>query len=63
MADTPKLAYSLDTLAELTELSKTSINEHIKSGNLVASYPNSKPIILADEAKRWLESLPNERAS
>lgn len=56
-----KLAYSLPALAEATDLSVDSLQREIKAGRLIASYPNSKPIIARAEALRWLEELPNEK--
>lgn len=56
-----KLSYSVEGLAEATQLSKDSISKAIKNNALVASYYGVKPLILRDEAIRWLKSLPNER--
>lgn len=56
-----KLSYSLKSLAEATDLSVDSIQNAIKKDELVPSYYGSKPIILRDEARRWLASLPNEK--
>ena len=56
-----KLAYSLPALAEATDLSVDSLQREIKAGRLVASYPNSKPIVARAEVERWLESLPHEK--
>jgi hypothetical protein len=60
-AQLDKLSYSVDGLAEATQLSKDSISKAIKNNTLVASYYGVKPLILRDEAIRWLKSLPNER--
>ncbi len=54
------LAYSMDGLAAACGVSKWTIEQAKDSGDLVPSYPNSKPIITRSEAIRWLESLPNE---
>lgn len=56
-----KLAYSVPSLAAATDLSVDTIQKQIKDGNLIASYPNSKPIVAKEEAERWLRSLPNEK--
>ncbi|WP_298229047.1 helix-turn-helix domain-containing protein [Gryllotalpicola sp.] len=55
-----KLAYTLDEAAIASGISKRTIREHIDAGRLVASYPSSRPVILASELERWLESLPHE---
>lgn len=60
-AQLDKLSYSLQSLAEATDLSVDSIQKAIKKDELVPSYFGSKPIILRDEARRWLASLPNEK--
>jgi hypothetical protein len=56
-----KLAYSLAEAELATGLGRTSIREAIRENKLIPSYVNSKPIILATELQRWLESLPTER--
>ena len=55
-----KLAYSIPEAAEAIGQSTDTIRRAIASGYLGAKYPNSKPIILADELESWLESLPSE---
>ena len=55
-----KLAYSIPSLAEAVDLSVASIREAIDKGDLIPVYPNRKPLIPIDEAKRWLDSLPQE---
>lgn len=60
-AQLDKLSYSLASLADATDLSVDSIQKAIKKDELVASYFGSKPIILRDEARRWLDSLPNDK--
>jgi len=56
-----KLAYSIPNFAEAVDLSVDTIRKHIDAGNLVPSYPNSKPIITRAEGERWLKSLPAEK--
>lgn len=56
-----KLAYTIPTLAAAVDLSVSTIRKHIDDGNLIASYPNRKPIITRAEAERWLAALPSER--
>ncbi|MET4780849.1 hypothetical protein [Glaciihabitans sp. UYNi722] len=62
-AELDKLAYSIPNLAIAVDLSIDTVRKHIAEGNLVPSYPNSKPIITRTEAQRWLSSLPAERKS
>lgn len=56
-----KLAYSVPNLAAATDLSVDSIQKAIKKGDLVANYYGSKPLVTRDEARRWLDGLPNEK--
>jgi len=55
------LAYSIAALSEATGVSEDVIRRAIKAGDLVASYPSSRPVITRSEAERWLASLPTER--
>lgn len=60
-AQLDKLSYSYQSLADATDLSVDSIQKAVKANELVASYFGTKPLILRDEARRWLSSLPNEK--
>lgn len=60
-AQLSKLSYSVQNLALATDLSVDSIQKAIKNSELIPSYFGSKPLIPVDEARRWLESLPNEK--
>lgn len=57
----PPLAYTVPELADAIGRSASFVNDHIKDGKLVASYPGAYPIILTEEAQRWLKSLPTEK--
>lgn len=57
----PPLAYTVPELADSIGRSAAFVNDHIKDGNLIASYPGVQPIILTEEAQRWLKSLPTEK--
>lgn len=60
-AQLDKLSYSVQNLAVATDLSVDSIQKAIKRSELIPSYFGSKAIIPAEEARRWLQSLPNEK--
>lgn len=60
-AQLDKLSYSVQNLAVATDLSVDSIQKAIKRSELVPSYFGSKPLIPVEEARRWLQSLPNEK--
>jgi hypothetical protein len=52
----PKLAYSIAELVQATSLSRTTIYNEIKAGNLQVAHIGDRPLIEADEARRWLAS-------
>ncbi|SEE18317.1 hypothetical protein SAMN04489740_0831 [Arthrobacter alpinus] len=56
----PKLAYNLEEAAEATGYSVSTLRISMRRNDLIASYANSKPVILADELRDWLKSLPTE---
>lgn len=60
-AQLDKISYSVQNLAAATDLSVDSIQKAIKRSDLVPSYFGTKPVIMAEEARRWIASLPNEK--
>jgi len=58
-----KLAYSIPSFAAAVDLSVEKIRQHIDRGELVASYVDSKPLIMQEEGLRWLRARPSERAA
>jgi hypothetical protein len=54
-----KLAYSVPALAESADISRSKIYEEMEAGRLKAKKFGSRTLILGDEAKRWLDSLPD----
>lgn len=55
---TERYALTVEQAAELTGLSKDSLDDARDRGDLEYRYPNRKPLILPGELRRWLESLP-----
>lgn len=55
-----KLAYSVRELADATGLSDQQVYNHINRGDLTAKHSGTKKIILAAEARRFIDSLPDE---
>jgi len=55
-----KLAFTFEEAGDASGYGATTIKVAVKSNKLVARYANRKPVILASELQRWLESLPEE---
>jgi excisionase family DNA binding protein len=62
--DTP-LAYTVAEACAIARAGRTALYEAINSGELTARKRGRQTIILSDELRRWLESLPtaNPRAN
>lgn len=56
----PKLAYNLNEAAAATGYSTSTLRIAIRRHDLIARYANTRPVILAEELRDWLESLPTE---
>jgi len=52
------LAYNIPGAVEASGQSRTGIYDAIKSGALIARKRGARTVILADDLRRWLESLP-----
>jgi excisionase family DNA binding protein len=52
------LAYSIAEACAVARTGRTSIYEAIRLGELIARKRGRRTIILSDELRRWLESLP-----
>lgn len=55
-----RLAYSVAEFAAATGYGRSTIDEAIARGDLIASYANKKGVIDIDEGRRWIKSLPHE---
>ena len=55
-----KLAYSIPEAAEVASTSVSVLRRKIAANDITVRYIGSKPVILADELKAWLESLTTE---
>lgn len=55
------LAYTIEEFAAATGYGRTTIDEAIARGDLIASYANKKGVIDIDEGRRWIKTLPTER--
>jgi hypothetical protein len=54
-----KLGYSVPALAEAADVSRSKLYEEMAAGRLKAKKFGARTIIPADEARRWLDSLPD----
>jgi hypothetical protein len=55
-----KLAYTVDEAGRATGYSAAFIRAQIRKSHIIARYGNSRPIIPADELRRWVDTLPEE---
>ena len=55
-----KYAHPLPEAAEMAGTSLSVLRRQIAANNLSVKYIGSKPVILADELKAWLQALPDE---
>lgn len=55
-----QLAYTYAAAASATGISERIIREAVYRGDLIASFPSARPVIIASELERWLASLPHE---
>ena len=53
-----RLSYSVDEVARLAGIGRTSIYADIKSGKLQARKAGRRTLILQEDARAWLRSLP-----
>lgn len=55
-----KLAYPLPEAAEIAGTSLSVLRRQIAANNLSVKYVGSKPVVLAEELKAWLQALPDQ---
>lgn len=55
------IAFTIESGAKATHIGQDRIREAIKTRDLVAHYVGNKAIILADDLREWIETLPTER--
>lgn len=52
------LAYTIGEVCAIARMGRTSLYEAIANGELTARKRGRRTIILADDLRRWLDSLP-----
>jgi hypothetical protein len=55
----PRLAYGIQEFADATCLSYETVRQAILRNELVARYVGRKAVILHEEGRAWLQSLPD----
>lgn len=53
---TTPVSYNIDDAAAAVGVSKFTLWGEIRAGRLTAHYPTSRPLILASELERWVQS-------
>lgn len=57
------ISHTIESASTATHVGKDLIRAAIRSGDLVAHYVGVKAIILDDDLRDWIRTLPTERAS
>ena len=57
----PTLAYTYQEFAAATGLAVSTIRKAVDKGQIVPAYFGTKPLITAEEGRRFIESLPAEK--
>ena len=57
------VAYNKAEAARAAGVSIATIERAIAAGRLIAHYPTSRPVILSDDLRAWVEAAPTEKAS
>jgi excisionase family DNA binding protein len=58
MSETQKIAYTINEACEAVGLSRTTLYEAFQRGELVPRKVGQRTLILADDLKAWLQSMP-----
>jgi excisionase family DNA binding protein len=53
-----QFAYSIEETARITSLGRTALYEEIKAGRLKARKAGRRTVVIADDIRQWLASLP-----
>lgn len=55
-----KKAYTYDELAAVVGMSRRTLFNKVRAGELIPTYPTSEPRFSAQEVDRWIASWPAE---
>jgi excisionase family DNA binding protein len=53
-----RFAYSIEETARITSVGRTAVYEEIKAGRLRACKVGRRTVVIADDIRQWLASLP-----
>lgn len=56
-----RVSYNYDEAAAATGVSRDTIKNAVNAGHLVPRYPTSRPVLLAEDLRHWIENSPTER--
>jgi predicted DNA-binding transcriptional regulator AlpA len=54
------IAVTIDEAAAMAGVSRSVIKRALSTGDLIARYPSTRPVIFVDEIRAWLEACPTE---
>lgn len=57
----PTVSYTIAGAAKATGHSDKTIRRALADGSLVAHYPTSRPVILADDLRAWVTAAPTQQ--
>lgn len=63
MSNLSPYALNIKNAAEYANVSRDVISAAIKTGDLIAHYPTSRPVIKVTELQNWIDSTPTEPKS
>lgn len=55
-----KKGYTIPEAAAVASIGESTLKAAIDRGDLPRRYPSTRPIILASDLDKWLESLPTQ---
>jgi hypothetical protein len=58
--DEPKKAYTLVEAARVASVGESTLRAAMDRGDLPKRFPSTRPVVLASDLDKWLESLPTE---
>ena len=63
MSAHPRLAVTFAEAAEMCAVSIDTIRRAVRTGDLPATYPTARPVVLVDDLRTWLDAAPKQPRS